>query len=70
MHTHITNGAKLMVVFIYNNYEKIRLTIMHPESLIVNTTHGTNQEKKEIFTVEGGNGNNLAFNAYRVFIPN
>ena len=43
---------------------------MHPECFMVDTTHGTNKERKELFTVAGENGNNFAFNACRGYIPN
>ena len=48
----------------------MRLTRMHPECFMVDTTHGTNNERKELFTVAGKDGNNFAFNACRCFIPN
>ena len=43
---------------------------MHPEMLQADTTHGTNKEKKELFTIAGKDGNNKAFNAARAYIPN
>ena len=46
------------------------LTRMHSESLMIDTTHGTNKGKKELFTMTGKDGNNIAFNACRTFILN
>ena len=43
---------------------------MHPEILQANTTHGTNKENKELFTLVSFDGNNYAFNAGRAYIPN
>ena len=48
----------------------MRLCRMHPECLMVDATHGTNNERKELFTVASKDGNNKAFNACRAFIPN
>ena len=67
---NITKGGKLLVFFLYNNNEEMRLTRMHPECFMVDTTHGTNKERKELFTVAGKDGNNFAFNACRDYIPN
>ena len=66
----LTKGGKLLVLFLYNNYEEMRLTRMHPECFMVDITHGTNKERKELFTVTGKDGNNFAFNVYRGCIPN
>ena len=68
--SNLSNGGKLLVLFLYNNYDEMRLTRMHPESLMVDTTHGTNKERKELFTIASKDGNNRAFNACRAFIPN
>ena len=48
----------------------MRLTRMHPECFMVDATHGTNNERKELFTVAATDGNNKGFNACRAFIPN
>ena len=48
----------------------MRLIRMHPEVLLTDITHGTNKEKKEMFTIAAKDGNNKAFNACRAFIPN
>ena len=42
---------------------------MHPEMLQVDTTYGTNNEKK-LFTITGKDGNNKSFNACRAYISN
>ena len=46
--TNLTSGGKLLAVFLYNTHEEMRLTRMHPEMLMVDTTHGTNKGKKGI----------------------
>ena len=43
---------------------------MHPEMLQADTTHGTNNENKELFTIASKDGNNKAFNACHAYIPN
>ena len=48
----------------------MRLARMHPESWQADTTHGTNNEKKELFTIASLDGNNKAFNVCRAYIPN
>ena len=48
----------------------MRLLRMHPEVLFADTTHGTNREKKELFTIAAKDGTNSAFNVCRAFIPN
>ena len=48
----------------------MRLTRIHPESWQADTTHGTNNEKKELFTVPSLDGNNKGFNVCRAYIPN
>ena len=68
--TNICNGGKLLVLILYNNHEEMRLLRMHPESIMVDTTYGTNRGKKELFTVAGKDDNNVAFNACRAFLPN
>ena len=60
----------MLVLFIYNTAEEMRLTRMHPEMMQADTTHGTNKEKKELFTLASLDGNNKAFDALRGFIPN
>ena len=68
--SNLSNGGKLLVLFLYNNYDEMRLTRMHPGSLMVDTTHGTNKERKELVTIASKEGNNRAFNACRAFILN
>ena len=70
VNTNICNGGKLLVLILYNNHEEMRLLRMHPESIMVDTTYGTNRGKKELFTVAGKDDNNVAFNACRAFLPN
>ena len=48
----------------------MRLARMHPESWQADTTHGTNSEKKELFTIASLDGNKKAFNVCRAYIPN
>ena len=43
---------------------------MHPEFCAADTTFGTNNEDKELFTLAFKDGNNKAFNGGRCFIPN
>ena len=47
----------------------MRLLRMHLQSLVADTTHGTNAERKELFAITGVDGNNNAFNAYRAYTP-
>ena len=47
----------------------MRLLRIHPESLVADTTHGTNKEKKDLFTIAGVDGNNNCFNALCGYIP-
>ena len=69
--SNLLRGADtLLVIFLYNSSEEMRLFRMHPEMLQADTTHGTNKEKKELFTLASLDGNNKAFNAGRAYIPN
>jgi MULE transposase domain len=43
---------------------------MHPEFIVCDTTFGTNNTVKEMFTVAIKDGNNKAFFAARAYIPN
>ena len=65
-----TNEQRLLVLFLYNTTEEMRLLRMHPEMMQGDTTHGTNKEKKELFTIASTDGNNNAFSAARAYIPN
>ena len=67
--SYLTDGGMLLVLFIYNNYDEMRLTRMYPKSLMVNTAHETNKERKRLFIVAAKDGNNSAFNACRAYIP-
>ena len=66
----LTGNGKLLVLFLFNNSKEMRLTRMHPESWQADTTHGTNNEKKELFTIASLDGNKKAFNVCRAYIPN
>ena len=63
-------GGTLLVLFLYASNEELRLARMHPEFCAADTTFGTNNEKKELFTLAFKDGNNKAFNGGRCFIPN
>lgn len=67
---HLLGNKHLLVLFLYNSEEEMRLLRMHPECLQADTTHGTNNEKKELFTIAAKDGNNKGFNAARAHIPN
>ena len=67
---NVSDDGQLLVLFQYNTSEEMRLLRMHPEVLLADTTHGTNKERKEIFTIAAKDGTNTAFNACRAFIPN
>ena len=43
---------------------------MHPELCVADTTFGTNNKKKELFTLAFKDGNNNVFNGARAYIPN
>ena len=64
------SDGRLLVLFLYNSKEEMRLLCMHPEMLQADTTHGTNNKNKELFTIASKDGNNKAFNACRAYIPN
>ena len=66
----LTGDGKLLVLFLFNNSREMRLARMHPESWQADTTHGTNSEKKELFTIASLDGNKKAFNVCRAYIPN
>ena len=44
---NIEKNGKLLVLFLFNTSDEMRLLRMHPEVLIADTTHGTNREKKD-----------------------
>ena len=66
----INKEGKLLVLFLYASNEELRMVRMHPELCVADTTFGTNNEKKELFTLAFKDGNNKAFNGGRCFIPN
>ena len=63
-------GGTLLVLFLYASNEELRVARMHPEFCAADTTFGTNNENKELFTLAFKDGNNKAFNGGRCFIPN
>ena len=66
----IRDDGRLLVLFLYASNEELRRVRMHPEFCAADTTFGTNDEKKELFTLAFKDGNNKAFNGGRCFIPN
>ena len=66
----MTNEGKMLVLFLFNNAQEMRLVRMHPDVWQMDTTHGTNSEKKELFTIAATDGNKKAFTVCRAYIPN
>ena len=66
----IRDDGQLLVLFLYASNKELRLVRMHPEFCAADITFGTNDEKKELFTLAFKDGNNKAFNGGRCFIPN
>lgn len=66
----LSGEDRLLVMFVYSSEEEMRLLRMHPEMIQADTTHGTNNSKKELFTLASLDGNNKGFNGGRVYIPN
>jgi hypothetical protein len=60
----------LLVMFVFAGEEEMRLIRMHPEFIACDTTFGTNNEIKELFTVAIKDGNNHAHFGARAYIPN
>ena len=67
--SNILNNGQLLVLFMYNTQEVMRFLRIHPQSLVADCTHGTNSERKELFTIVGVDEINNTFNAYRTYIP-
>ena len=65
---NLQGSQRLLLFFLYASDEEMQLLRMHPEFCSCDTTFGTNNEKKELFTI--ANGNNNAFNSGRAYIPN
>ena len=61
--------GRLLVIFLYASKEELHLLRMYPEICAVDTTFGTNVNKKELFTVVGKDANNNEFNGARAYIP-
>ena len=57
---NLTKGGKLLSLFLYSTINEMKLTRIHPEYYMVDTTQGTNKERKD--------GNNFAFSACRGYI--
>ena len=49
--TQVGNNGQLLVLFMYNTVNEMYLLRIHPEVPLVDITHGTNKEKKELFTI-------------------
>ena len=62
--------GRLLVVFLFATKEEMRHTRMHPEFCAADTTFGTENSKKELFTLTFKNGNNQLLNGGRAYIPN
>ena len=60
----------MLLIFIFSSDEETRLVRMHPEVCCFDTTFGTNNEKKVLFTVAFLDGNKMPFNGARTYIPN
>ena len=67
---NVEGEERLLLFFLYASDEEMRLLRMHPEFCSCDTTFGTNDEKKELFTLAFLDGNNKAFNGGRAYIPN
>ena len=67
---NIEENGRLLVHFLYNTSDEMRLLRMYPEVLVTNTMHEINREETELFTIASKDDTNSAFNAYRAFILN
>jgi hypothetical protein len=65
----LKGGERLLLIFLFASDEELRLLMMHPECLMVDTTFKTNKQKKELFTVAFKDGNNQGCNGARAYIP-
>ena len=65
----LSDKDRLLVMFVYSSEEEMRLLRIHPEMIQADTTHGTNNTQKELFTLASLDGNNKAFNGGRIYIP-
>ena len=66
---NVVGSQRLLLFFLYASDEEMRLLRMHPEFCSCDTTFGTNNEKKELFTIAFLDGNNNSFNGGRAYIP-
>ena len=63
------SNGRLMLIFLFASNEEMRMVRMFPEYCCYDTTFGTNNEKKELFTLAFLDGNNHALNGGRAFVP-
>ncbi|KAG7371399.1 MULE transposase domain containing protein [Nitzschia inconspicua] len=66
----LSSSQKLLLIFLFATVEEMRLLQMHPESISCDVTFGTENTKKQLFTLAACDGNNKAFNCGRAYIPN
>ena len=67
---NLGRNGRLLVAFLFATKEEMRHTRMHPEFCAADTTFGTENTKKELFTLTFKNGNNQLLNGGRAYIPN
>ena len=60
----------MLLIFIFSSDEETGLVRMYPEVYCCDTTFGTNNEKKDLFTVAFLDGNKKLLNGARAYIPN
>ena len=53
----IRDDGRSLVLFLYASNKELRLVRMHPDFCAADTTFGTNDEKKELFTLAFKDGN-------------
>ena len=66
----LSDRERLLVIFLFTTKEERRNARMHPEFCAADTTFGTENTKKELFTVAFKSGNNKVLNGARAYIPN
>ncbi|KAG7369893.1 MULE transposase domain containing protein [Nitzschia inconspicua] len=66
----LSSSQKMLLIFLFATVEEMRLLQMHPESISCDVTFGTENTKKQLFTLATRDGNNKAFNCGRAYIPN
>ena len=65
----LTGKDRLLALGVYSSEKEMRLLRMYPEMIQADTTHVTNNAKKELFTLASLYVNNKEFNGGRVSIP-